>query len=164
MMRPLSRALVRTPSSLARAWGRALPRMRAMPSSSSSLSGNVLLSQAGLPKFGAVKAAHVAPALDHLLGILEADFAALEATLDAKLRGGGTASYGEVVEALEVLEAPLDYAWGTVNHLTGVMNSDELRAAHRAAQPRVIAATSRLAQSSVVFRALLQVGKTYVAY
>ncbi len=43
-------------------------------------------------------------------------------------RGGAFARYVEVVEALEQLEAPLQYVWSTVSHLSNVMNSDDLRA------------------------------------
>ena len=45
-------------------------------------------------------------------------------------------------EALERMQAPLRYAWGVVGHLNGVKNSDALREAHQAMQPRVIAASS----------------------
>ena len=45
--------------------------------------------------------------------------------------------YAGVVERLELLRAPLEYAWGVMSHLTGVKNSDPLREAHEALQVRV---------------------------
>ncbi|CAN0427808.1 unnamed protein product, partial [Laminaria digitata] len=42
--------------------------------------------------------------------------------------------YAGVVERLELLRAPLEYAWGVMSHLTGVKNSDPLREAHEALQ------------------------------
>lgn len=39
-----------------------------------------------------------------------------------------------VVERMERLRAPLEYAWGVMSHLTGVKNSDPLRDAHQELQ------------------------------
>jgi oligopeptidase A len=55
-----------------------------------------------------------------------------------------------------VVEDPLDYAWGIVGHLTGVMNSDELRAAHQEMQPLVVKTKTKIAQSAVLFAAINQ--------
>ena len=52
-----------------------------------------------------------------------------------------------------MIESTIEYAWGTVGHLTGVMNSDELRAAHQAIQPAVVAATTKVSQSAVIYKA-----------
>ena len=71
---------------------------------------------------------------------LETQFAELEASLAEK----NAPSYAEVVEAMEVIESPLEYSWGVVGHLMGVQNSDGLRAAHSEMQPGVVQATSQL--------------------
>lgn len=45
-------------------------------------------------------------------------------------------NYAGVIERMERLRAPLEYAWGVLSHLTGVKNSDELRDAYQALQAR----------------------------
>lgn len=42
--------------------------------------------------------------------------------------------FAGVVERMERLRAPLEYAWGVMSHLTGVKNSDPLRDAHQELQ------------------------------
>lgn len=42
--------------------------------------------------------------------------------------------FAGVVERMERLRAPLEYAWGVMSHLTGVKNSDSLRDAHQELQ------------------------------
>jgi len=112
---------------------------------------NPLLQQEALPRFGAITAADVKPAVSQLLQSLEADFEALESKLEA---AEGAADYKEVVEALEKLESPVEYAWGVVGHLMGVKNSDELRTAHEEMQPAVVQTTTKLGQSAAVYKAV----------
>jgi len=111
-------------------------------------SGNPLLEQKGLPRFGAISEVHVEPGIGSILDALDADLAALEGTL------GAGSTYAETVEAVERLSSPLGYAWGVVGHLNGVKNSDALRDAHAAMQPRVVEATQKLGQSRALFEAL----------
>jgi oligopeptidase A len=59
-----------------------------------------------------------------------------------------------VVEPLEHLNDRLGLAWGTVGHLMGVRNSDELRKAHEEVQPAVVTFSLRVGQSQPVYRAL----------
>lgn len=42
--------------------------------------------------------------------------------------------FAGVIERMELLRAPLEYAWGVMSHLTGVKNSDPLRDAHQELQ------------------------------
>ena len=111
---------------------------------------NPLLQQAGLPKFGEIAAKDVKPALTAALSNLEAEFSKLEKALSEK----DSVSYADVVEEMEVLETPVEYSWGVVNHLMGVKNSDELRAAHGDVQPEVIKTTTKLSQSAAIYNAL----------
>ena len=76
--------------------------------------------------------------------LLEGTLAAAEANV----------AYADVVEALERIEAPIEYAWGVVGHLMGVKNSDELRAAHGEMQPKVVQTTTKLSQSAAVYAAV----------
>src|SRR6185503_12044925 len=59
------------------------------------------------------------------------------------------------VGAVTTLTEPLYTAWGIVQHLMGVQNSPELRAAHDAVQKAVVQVSMRVAQSEPVYRAML---------
>jgi oligopeptidase A len=63
-------------------------------------------------------------------------------------------TYGNVVEEMERVQAPLSYSWGVVGHLMGVKNSDALRKAHDTMQPQVIHVNQQIGQSQVIFQAL----------
>ena len=111
---------------------------------------NPLLEQTGLPRFDLIDASHVKPGVQQTLSTLETSFADLEQKLSAK----PSPSYADVVEAMEELEAPVEYSWGVVGHLMGVKNSDELRSAHGEMQGQVVQTTTKLSQSAAVFAAL----------
>ncbi|KAL1521745.1 hypothetical protein AB1Y20_021400 [Prymnesium parvum] len=118
---------------------------------------NPLLDQTGLPRFDVIEPADVKPALTEVLQQLQSDFEALESKLEATEATALT--YSDVVESLEKLESPVEYAWGVVGHLMGVKNGDELREAHREMQPSVIQTTTKLSQSYAVYRALEAIQK-----
>lgn len=122
----------------------------------SATATNPLTDQAGLPRFDKIQAADVKPAMSEILSRLEANFGALEATLERSLNQAEpkALSYSNVIEALEKIEAPTEYAWGVVEHLMGVSNSDELRSSHGEMQPEVIRVTTKLSQSSVIYKAI----------
>lgn len=111
---------------------------------------NPLLEQKSLPLFDTIDATHVKPAISTALNQLEEQFEALEAALASQ----DDPTYADVVEAMEVIEAPVEYSWGVVGHLMGVKNSDELRAAHSEMQPEVVKVTTKLSQSAAVYAAL----------
>ena len=111
---------------------------------------NPLLDQTGLPKFDEIDASHVKPGVEKTLEALEAQFSELETNLAATSAPG----YSDVIEAMEKIEAPVEYTWGVVGHLMGVKNSDELRAAHGEMQPAVIQTTTKLSQSAAIYAAL----------
>ena len=78
-------------------------------------------------------------------------------SLEASL--GRDSTYEEAVEGLERVSFPLGYAWGVVGHLNGVKNSDALREAHAAMQPKIVEMTQRLGQSRAVYEALDGLGE-----
>lgn len=129
---------------------------------SATATENPLLLQEGLPRFASIDAVHVKDAVATTLMQMERQFESLEASLP-----GGTTTpadlYAAVVEAMEKLEAPVDFSWGIVNHLMGVKNSDELRAAHGEMQSEVIKSTTKLSQSVAVFDALVALEKEAAA-
>ena len=109
---------------------------------------NPLLVQEGLPKFKSIESKDIEPGIASVLETLDSDLKSLEDAID------GTSSYEATIEALEKISAPLGFAWGVVGHLEGVKNSDALRDAKAAMQPKVVGATQKLGQSRKVYEAL----------
>lgn len=116
---------------------------------------NPLLHTGGFPRFDAIRAEHVVPAIQQLLPELEAELQRLEAAAQPTWDG--------LVEPLERLTDRLSVAWGTVGHLMGVKNSDELRQAQQTVQPQVVEFFQRLNQSPAIYQALkaLQTGPAW---
>jgi oligopeptidase A len=117
-----------------------------MGNSTDTAAANPLLQFEGLPRFDLVRPEHVVPGITTLLAELEQEFARIE--------HNAAPSWHAVVEPLEHLNDRLGLAWGTVGHLMGVRNSDELRAAHEQVQPAVVTFSLRVGQSQPVYRAL----------
>jgi len=107
---------------------------------------NPLLETEGLPRFDRIRPEHVVPGMATLLAELEQDFERIEQH--------AAPTWHAIVEPLEHLNDRLGLAWGTVGHLMGVQNSDELRAAHEQVQPAVVTFSLRVGQSQPVYRAL----------
>ena len=93
--------------------------------SASSLSHNPLLHFSGLPKFEAVQAEHISPAMDHLLS--EA-----RATIDSLATASEKVTWDNFAAKLEDMEEKLARAWSQVGHMNGVVNSPALREAYNA--------------------------------
>lgn len=89
----------------------------------SALDNNPLLDFSGLPKFNQLKAEHVSPAIDHLLGESRA---AIEQLATAE----GSVTWDNFASKLEDIEERLSRAWSQVGHINAVVNSPELREAY----------------------------------
>ncbi len=105
---------------------------------------NPLLHPGHLIDFEHLTPAHVTPALDVLLKDAEAALA--QATDDAT-----PATWQAVVDPLEAALEALSRAWGAVNHLTGVMDSPELREVYNANLPRMTQFYISLSQNEKLF-------------
>jgi len=88
-----------------------------------ALDNNPLLDFSGLPKFSALTAAHVSPAIDHLLS--EARTA-----IETLANGTGSPTWDNFASKLEDIEERLSRAWSQVGHINAVVNSPELREAY----------------------------------
>jgi oligopeptidase A len=99
-----------------------------------------------VPAFDKITAEHIGPAIAALVTRIDEELPRIESA-----RG---ATFTDIIEPLVDLTEPLTRAWGTVGHLMGVRNSDALRAAHKAAQPLVVAAFMKVAQSRPIFEKL----------
>jgi len=105
---------------------------------------NPLLDFSGLPRFAAISAEHVAPAVDRLLAEDRACIANLT-------RPGTAATWAAFVAPLEDANERLARAWGVVGHLHGVLDSPELRAAYNANQPKIVQYYTELGQNLLLF-------------
>ena len=90
---------------------------------------NPLLDFSGLPHFAAIRAEHVAPAIDTLLA---EGRAAIE-----RLATVAAPTWEAFVEPLDDANERIARAWSQVSYLNAVMNTPELREAYNAALPKV---------------------------
>lgn len=109
-------------------------------------SENPLLEAPGFPRFDTILPEHVEPAINTLIDRLESAFAEFEGNVQPTWEG--------LIEPLERMQDELTFHWNSVSHLVGVKNSDELRTAHEAVQPRIVEVSMRIAQSRAVYTAL----------
>jgi len=100
---------------------------------------NPLLDFSGLPRFDALRAAHVGPAVDALI-------AAARATVERVAGDSRPATWETVAEPLAETLDRLDRAWGAVRHLNAVVNTPELRDAYNGMLPKVTAFHADLGQ------------------
>jgi oligopeptidase A len=100
-----------------------------------------------LPPFESLQPSHIEPAIRVLAERVAAGLPDLEAKATPTWKG--------TIAALEALTEPLFTAWGVVQHLMGVGNSPELRAAHDAVQKDVVQVSMRIAQSEPIYRSML---------
>jgi oligopeptidase A len=96
----------------------------------SNTPSNPLLDTSGLPRFAAIRAEHVAPAIEALL-------AQADAALDTAVSADTPADYDALSLSLGVANERLGRAWGAVNHLKSVADTPELRTAYNAMLPKV---------------------------
>jgi oligopeptidase A len=99
-----------------------------------------------VPRFDAIAPEHVEPAIRALVDKLDTDLDRLEQEV--------TPTWASSVEGLAAISEPLYTTWGVVQHLMGVKNSPELRAAHDAVQKLVVQVSMRIAQSKPIYKAL----------
>ena len=82
---------------------------------------NPLLEHDGLPRFSAIKAEHIEPAIET---ILSSNRQALRQLLAAR------PPWPELIRGLEAMANRLSRAWSPVRHLNSVLNSEALRQAY----------------------------------
>ena len=111
---------------------------------------NPLLLGHGLPPYGQFTPEAIGAGMLELLRQLEAALACHEAGLSDL----ETPTWDQVMEPLHHIEERLRWAWGVVNHLMGVCDSDALRQVHRQQQPAVVGFYNRLGQSKPLYAAL----------
>ena len=99
------------------------------------------------PAFDRMRPEHAEPALRALLA---------EATVAVdRLEHGLAPTWEGLMDPLYRACEPLFDAWGLVNHLLAVMNSDGWRQAHDALQPEIVTFGLRVSQSPAIYRGYL---------
>ena len=109
-----------------------------------TISSNPLLTFASLTPFDRIQAAHVAPAVEHLLQTANA---ALETVTAADF----PARWNDVARVLDVATEQLSRAWSAVSHLSAVIDTPELRAAYNESLPPVTEFWTRLGADERLF-------------
>lgn len=106
---------------------------------------NPLLRDAELPLFPEIKPEHMVPAITQVID--EA------VTGISRLLAEGPHTYGALIKGREALEDRLHRVWSPISHLSGVMNSPELREAHAACLELITAYYSQMGQHRGLFEA-----------
>ncbi len=105
---------------------------------------NPLLDFSGLPRFTEIQALHVTPAVDELL---QHNHEVVEKLLTDNV----APNWENFVLPLEDANEKISRAWGQVNHLNAVMNSEELREVYNANLPKVTQYYAELGQNQALF-------------
>ncbi len=111
-----------------------------------ALTDNPLLAAEGLPRFHAIRAAHVVPAIEQML-------ADNRTRIKQLLKDGGEYDWDTCARPLEDLACRLNRVWSPVGHLNAVVNTPELREAYNACLPLLSAYASELGQNERLYRA-----------
>lgn len=114
-----------------------------------TLSDNPLLITSGLPKFNEISPEHIEPALTRLLEEAKDRLEEREADIQPTWKG--------LIEPIEAIGLPFEYSWGLIGHLLNVMNTEDLRKAHEAMQPKVVEFSLRMGQSKPIYDGLLAI-------
>src|SRR5262245_28436546 len=122
-----------------------------------TVEGNPLVHECFRIPFHDITAAHVEPAIDHLLEVAEAE-------LQAILSAGEPRTRANTLDALEELGRGLDWALGVVAHPESVATTSALRGAYEAVQPKVSRFGSRVFQHSGLYSALCEFAATAEAH
>ena len=103
---------------------------------------NPLLDFSGLPRYGDIEPAHVAPAIDRLLA---------DARDAVKRAERAAPAWESFVEPLDDANERLARSWGQVAHLHAVLDSPDLRAAYNKSLPDVTQYWTGLGQNLALF-------------
>jgi len=109
-----------------------------------ALQHNPLLDFSGLPRFDEVRAEHITPAIDYLLGNARSLVDQLATTPEAP-------TWENFAHPLEDMEEHISRAWAQVGHMNAVVNSPELREAYNANLPKLTDFYSDLSQDERLY-------------
>lgn len=107
-------------------------------------SDNPLLIRHGLPAFDRIRPEHIEPAVSEMLKECALRLSEAESAAPGDWDG--------VMTPLGKIDLMFEYGWSPINHLLGVANSDELRAAHEAMLPQIVQLGLQLKQSPALYQ------------
>ena len=110
------------------------------------LSVNPLLDLTSLPRFAAIRAEHVEPALD-------ATIAANRGAIEQLLADDQAPAWNNLVQPIEDMNERLSRLWSPVSHLNAVMNSEALRTVYNNCLPKLSSYATDLKQDERLYRA-----------
>lgn len=110
---------------------------------------NPLLQEHTFPPFKAIKAEHIAPAVQT---VTQNNLAELQKHL-AQLQ---EASWDSLVAPLEARDDKLNNLWSPISHLNGVANNEQLREAYNQSIAALTAYNTQMGQNSELYQAYLQ--------
>jgi len=106
---------------------------------------NPILFRDSLPLFDQIKPVHVSPAIEDILK--EAN------NLIHSLKGmGGSISWENFVEPIEMVSEKISRAWGQIEHLNAVVNSDDLRKAYNDNLTKLTEFYTSLSQDEALYK------------
>jgi oligopeptidase A len=105
---------------------------------------NPLLDFSDLPRFDAIQAEHVAPAMDALL-------ARARDALEQAVAPTTPITWADFVQPLDQALEQFGRAWGLVHHLNSVADNPDLRAVFNEVEPRVVEFQTELGQHRGMF-------------
>lgn len=108
---------------------------------------NPMLDTEDLPRFTAIRAEHIEPAIDAILKDNHR-------RLDEILASTTSPTWENVIEPLEAINDRLRKAWSPVAHMKAVVNDEALRAAYNACLPKISEYYTELGQNERLFRAV----------
>jgi oligopeptidase A len=108
---------------------------------------NPLLSESALPRFAAIEAENVQPAV-------AATLAAYRASIDALLADTAPHTFANTMLPQETLEQRLEHVWSPVSHLHAVKDSEGLRAVYGPAEQAISDYAAELGQNRELYAAV----------
>jgi len=108
---------------------------------------NPLLDHTALPRFAAIHAEHVGPAV-------AATVAEYRARIDALLAAAAPRTFANTLLPQEALEQRLEQVWSPVSHLHAVKDSEALRAVYGAAEQAISDYAAELGQNRELYAAV----------
>lgn len=107
---------------------------------------NPLINSEELPNFGSIEAAHLEPAIDHLL-------AENRKTVTALLASTTDYNWDNLAQKLEDMDDRLNRAWSPASHLHSVADNDELREAYNNCIAKLSDYSTEMGQNEALFHA-----------
>jgi oligopeptidase A len=106
---------------------------------------NPILYRQSLPLFNQIKPEHVSPAIENILKEANSLIISLKEM-------SGSISWENFVEPIEMISEKISRAWGQIEHLNAVVNSDDLRKAYNDNLTKLTEFYTNLSQDETLYK------------